>query len=367
MRSAYGGELGPLVLQQARLRARAGSKHPAGDRMWWTQEALEQASSAVVARWRAERYGAEAVLDLGCSVGGDLVALAARGPAQGVDLDEARLLLARANLVELGLPAAVARADALSLPLGGRHVFADPARRRSGRRALAPRSWSPPLPALLAAAQHARALGVKAAPGLDHDALPDDLEVEVVSVAGEVKEAVLWAGDARTGARRAAVLLPEGHRLVAGDVRPEVGPVRRFLLDADGAVVRAHVVAELAAQVGGTLLDPTIAYITADEPVPTAYGSWYEVLEHLPFALKPLRERLRAHDAGSLVVKKRGTAVEPEVLRAQLRLRGSRTVTVVLTRVAGRQTALVVRPVKREVDEASRPYPRERPHRERPR
>jgi len=43
------------------------------------------------------------------------------------------------------------------------------------------------------------------------------------------------------------------------------------------------------------------------------------------------------------VVKKRGTAVEPEVLRRQLKLTGSREVTVVLTRAAGRQIALVVR------------------------
>jgi hypothetical protein len=68
------------------------------------------------------------------------------------------------------------------------------------------------------------------------------------------------------------------------------------------------------------------------------------VLEVLPFGLKPLRERLRAYDAGPLVVKKRGTAVEPEQLRRQLRLTGSREVTVVLTRCAGRQVAMMVQP-----------------------
>ena len=62
---------------------------------------------------------------------------------------------------------------------------------------------------------------------------------------------------------------------------------------------------------GGWLVDATIAYVMADEPVATPFGRWFEVLEVLPFGLKPLRERLRAHDAGPLVVKKRGTAVEP--------------------------------------------------------
>jgi hypothetical protein len=65
----------------------------------------------------------------------------------------------------------------------------------------------------------------------------------------------------------------------------------------------------------------------------------------MPFSLKALRARLRALDAGPLVVKKRGTAVEPEELRRRLRLTGSRPVTVVLTRVQGRQTVLVVEPL----------------------
>ena len=72
------------------------------------------------------------------------------------------------------------------------------------------------------------------------------------------------------------------------------------------------------------------------------------MLEVLPFSLKGLRERLRAHDAGPLVVKKRGTAVEPEVLRSQLKLSGSTERTVVLTRSAGRQVALIVDPGAQE-------------------
>lgn len=112
-------------------------------------------------------------------------------------------------------------------------------------------------------------------------------------------------------------------------------------------MIRAHLVAQVAARVGGWLLDPTIAYLSADEPEPTPYGVWFEVLEVLPFGLRALRERLRAHDAGPLVVKKRGTAVLPEELRRRLHLTGSREVTVVLTRQTGRQVALIVQPLAR--------------------
>ena len=109
-------------------------------------------------------------------------------------------------------------------------------------------------------------------------------------------------------------------------------------------MIRAHLVAELAEQVDGWLLDATIAYISADALVPTPFGRWYEVLEVLPFSLKGVRERLRAHDTGTVVIKKRGTAVEPESFRKQLKLTGSREMTVVLTRQAGKQIALIVQP-----------------------
>ena len=334
------GELGPPALEQAHLRARARAKHPAGERMWWTAQALEQATSYAVAVHHAGRFaGSPLVLDLGCSVGGDLLALQQVAPAVGVDLDEARLLLAAANGAQALLRADVTR---LVLPPGVA-VFADPARRSAGRRTSHPRSWSPPLEAVLS--WPVRALGVKVAPGIDYDTLPDDLEVEVVSLDGDVKEALLWRGDVRRGPRRTATLLPGPHVLSAsGAPVPAVRPPGRFLLEPDGAVIRAHVVAELAQLVDGWLLDATIAYVAADVAVPTPFGRWYEVLEHLPFGLKRLRERLRTHDAGTVVVKKRGTAVVPEVLRRQLAMSGSREVTVVLTRSAGTQIAMVVQP-----------------------
>jgi SAM-dependent methyltransferase len=353
------GELGRLALDQALLKRRALAKHPDGDRLWWTAEALEQSTPRLVAEHHAARYGGEPVLDVGCSVGGDLLVLARRAPAVGVDLDPARLLLAQANVRSSGQECLLVRADATSLVPRGQ-VFADPARRSARGRRFDPAAWSPPLDLVLS--WPATGLGVKVAPGIDYDALPSDLEVEVVSLDGDVKEAVLWGGSLRRGVARTATLLPSGAQLTSSELpttfppggagggnypphSPPVAAPGRYVLDPDGAVVRAHLVAELAEQLDGWLLDSTIAYVSADVAAPTPYGRWFEVLETLPFSLKGLRERLRAYDAGPLTVKKRGTAVEPETLRKQLRLTGSTEATVILTRSQGRQIAMVVRPV----------------------
>jgi hypothetical protein len=328
------GEAGRLALEQVALRRRALAKHPDGDRLWWTAEALEQSTPRTVSLHHAQRFAdAPRVLDLGCSVGGDLLGFGDRGI--GVDLDLARCLLARANT---GAPVACADVTTLN-PRGW--VFADPARRTAGRRGFDPASWSPSLAQVLA--WDVDALGVKVAPGIDHDVLPAELEVEVVSLDGDVKEAMLWRGATRRGHRMTATLLPSGAQLVGAGAVAAVADVGGFLLEPDGAVIRAHLVAEVAAAVDGWLVDATIAYVSADRVVPTPFGRWYEVLDVLPFSLKRLRERLRG--VGTVTIKKRGTAVEPEQLRRQLKLSGTEEATIVLTRVAGRQVAMVVRPL----------------------
>ena len=105
--------------------------------------------------------------------------------------------------------------------------------------------------------------------------------------------------------------------------------------------------AQVAAAVGGRLVDPTIAYVTsrrARHPTPLARA--YEVLDVMPFGLKRLRTYLRDAGVGRLTIKKRGTAIEPEQLRRQLRLSGPSEATIVLTRVAGQQSVLVCRPLE---------------------
>ena len=94
----------------------------------------------------------------------------------------------------------------------------------------------------------------------------------------------------------------------------------------------------------GGLFDETIAYVTADELVPTPYASAYEITDELPFNLKKLKALLREREVGTLTVKKRGSAVEPEEIRRKVKPKGPNSATVLLTRVAGAPTMLIGRP-----------------------
>ncbi len=339
------------ALTQVELRRRAEPKF--GDQaaqMYFTHAGLEQATRLPVARHRAGRLQAAStasLIDLGCGIGGDLVACSAAGmTTAGVDLDPVRVAVAEANLAALGLPGAVMVADATTVDTGPFDAaFADPARRSSRGRTFSPDGWTPPwsfVEELLL-----RPACVKVAPGIPHDLVPAGVEAEWVSDRGEVKEAALWSGRLATTARRATVIGRGGLATLTDEDDPgaDVRPVGDFLYEPDGAVIRAGLVTAVAAGVSGGLLDEHIAYVVSDQAFRTPFARGYRVVEELPYREKQLKAALRERGVGTLTIKKRGVAVSPEGLRQRLALRGDVTATLVLTRVAGHGTALLVEPL----------------------
>jgi SAM-dependent methyltransferase len=313
--------------------------------MFFTPDGVEQATRADVAARHAARFagaGADRVLDLCCGIGGDLLAFARAGLAvTGVDRDPAAVEAAEANLAAFGLAGTVRGGEAEVEP-GWPAAWVDPSRRHGGRRVFDPRSYSPPLSFVRRLAAAVPLTGAKVAPGIPHEAVPAGAEAEWVSVGGEVKEAALWFGPLATAPRRATVL-PAGATLVdSGLGPPPVGAPGDWLYEPDGAVIRAGLVGEVVAALpGGRLVDPTIAYVAADGPAATPYARGYRVTDVLPFSLARLRALLRERRVGRVTVKKRGSAVEPEVLRRELRLAGPGEAVVVLTRVAGAPTVML--------------------------
>lgn len=375
LRERYGADLVAAALTQVRLRRRAEAKFGSdAGRMYFTQAGLEQSTRASVAAHRARRFASglpagARVLELGCGIGADLMARSRVGlTGDGVERDPLTAEVARANVTAFGLDglARVRVGDALEEdPDGYAAVFADPGRRTARGRVFDPRSYEPPLDAVLGLAGRAPAACVKVAPGIPHEAVPAGAEAEWVSVAGDVKEAALWLGGLAGDVGRRATLLPSGTPsgdpsgaeavtlVPAGLGDPDVRPWGRYLYEPDGAVIRAHLVAEVAALVGGGLADPHIAYVTSDELRPTPFASAYEIDDVLPFSVKRLKAELRRRGTGVLTVKKRGSAVDVDRLRRDLGFGGRRAgygaaeTTVVVTRVGRDPVALLARPVPR--------------------
>lgn len=354
LRREYAPELVAAALTQARLRQRARAKF--GDdaaRMFFTANGVEQSTRAEVAAHRAARIAAAGVtraVDLCCGIGGDALALARAGVrVVAVDLDPLACAVAEANAAALGVAdlVEVRCEDVTKVALDGFDAaFLDPARRTARGRVFDPEAYSPPLSFLDELAARVPCGAAKVAPGIPHEVVPDGMSAEWVSYGGDVKEAVLWWGRfAKGSGRLRATLLPGGASLSADDARqaPD-GPVARYLYEPDGAVIRAHLVAEVAEEVGGALVDPTIAYVTSDKRVATPFATAYELTDVLPFNLKKLKALVRERGIGDLTVKKRGSAVEPEEVRKRVKPSGRASATVFLTRVAGAPTMLLGRP-----------------------
>jgi SAM-dependent methyltransferase len=349
-KEGYGPGLVAAVLSQSRLRAKARSKFgPFADRMLFTDDGLEQATRLQVAAQHAGRFqraGVSWVADLGCGIGADALAIAALDlEVTGVEQDEVTAAIAAFNLAPWS-NARIENEDATRFDLAGVDgVYLDPARRNSSRRLSNPADWTPSLDFAFDVARRFPT-GIKLGPGVDRSLIPDEAEAQWVSVGRDVLEVGLWFGSlARPGIRRAALIVSDqGTSELTADADSddaEVGPLREYLYEPDGAVIRARLIGDLVRSVGGRMLDHSIAYFTSDKPLASPFATGFRVQEVFPFDEKLLKRELAARKVGTLEIKKRGMDVDPAQLRTKLSLKGPNSATLILVRAAGKRLALL--------------------------
>lgn len=374
------------VLNLVKSRTRATAKFGAQARtLLLTEDALEQATRAPVAAYHArrlyhavqlphpdDRHWQGSVADLGCGIGADALAFAAAGlacvaierdaitasyAAYNLSADDhARVLVGDVRDYEHG---SLCTAD--GSPVQG--LWLDPARRHltgvkkaQTERIADPQLFSPPLSFVLDLARTGAPMGVKFGPGIDHTLIPTPqeltseanphprVEAQWVEHEGTVVELVLWFnGAARQHVTRAATVLDTTGQVanelvsaepVSGESARDSIPAQvplpvagGYIYEPSGAVIRAHLVQDFAAQVGAHLIDSRIAYLGAAHPLPAGsahLGSCYRVLEQVPTGEKQLKRWVRERNITALTIKKRGVDLVPEKLRATL-LAGRRT------------------------------------------
>jgi len=366
-----------LVLEQATLRIRARQKFTAAGRMFFTPLALAQATDEWLAAYKASRFPpGQALVDLCCGIGGDLLAFARRCPVTGIDRDPVVALLAEANLAPVlgGVSgpssAGIQVCDAVHAALAGAAALhIDPDRRAIGKRTTRVALHSPGINVLERLLTTCPAAAIKFAPAAE---LPQrwtaEAELEWISRDGECRQLVAWFGPLALvpGRRRATLVVTnEGRkqkprageeleslspsydiRTIEGDITmalPVADRLGRFLAEPDASVLAAGLTGPLAAEHGLAAVAPGIFYLTGEQAKLDPALVWFEVGEVLPFDLKRLKSLLRQRGIGRLEVKKRGVPHDPEQVRQQLRVPGDQMATLFLTRLRGGVTAIVCR------------------------
>ena len=389
-KEGYSAEVTAGLLTQAQLRKEAVKKlGPFAEDMLFTRDGLAQATRLPVAAHHARRLlgegqdtggesdsgrgsgtdngnetsadAAPTIADLGCGIGADSFAFAGMGAqVRAVDADEVTAAIASFNLRHLA-NASVEHARAEDVDTSEFDaLWFDPARRTIGKgttggstaRIFDPEEFSPSLSWVIDKAIAAKAAGVKLGPALDHSLIPDEAEAQWVSHAGEVVEVCLYFGKARQRPGRSALVMGDRTLLVHEDNLPDddeegVGEIGQYLLEPDGAIVRAGLVTALCGPLQARRVHPKIAYLTTDvEPTgPASAGvSAYEVTDVLPAKIPSLRKALISRGIGSVVIKKRGADIVPDQVRRQLKLPSGDKATLVFTRLGERHVVLLTQP-----------------------
>jgi hypothetical protein len=355
-----------LLMEQVDLRRRAAAKFgTAAARMFFTRVHLEQATDIWVARYKAERYrhvgSAAAIHDYCCGIGGDSAGLAAYGDCWGYDQSAVACMMAEANVralaaAPLNFRTACEDVSDCKPPAGGAW-HADPDRRVAGSRSTAVVHYSPGVEVVDRWRRASAAGAVKLAPAADAPvAWQAEGELEWISSRRECRQLVAWFGPlARTpGRRRATVVLAaplDGESMAASsfagsptEAAHAATEPQRFVYDPNPSLLAAKLLGAMANAMGLSTLGVGGAYLTGERSVEDALLRPFEVLDCLPLRTSTIAKYLAARRIGELEIKKRGVAVEAERFRRALKLRGDNAATIMLTRVAKRQIAIVAAP-----------------------
>lgn len=357
----YDPGLVAAVLSQAKLRRRARKKFGEfTDGMLFTEDGLEQASRLQAAALHAGRFrgaGITQVADLGCGLGAESMAMGAIDlNVRAFEIDEVTAALAVFNLGAFD-NVEVEQADITTLDLSQfEALFFDPARREldgKGERATRkfdPAQFSPNFNWVLEQAR-TKPTGIKLGPGHPHEAIAQDAEAQWLSIDGDLVELALWFGEVKRPkvARAATVVNSTGrHEIVSETFESEpadVSPLKQFIYEPDNAVVRSHLIADLAREVGASLISREIAYLTSESEIDSPMMRGFRVVDEMAFDRKKLKAYLRERNIGRLEIKKRGVDVVPEQLRKEMSLKGEIAATLILTRVGDDHRALIAQPL----------------------
>lgn len=359
------------LLEQLTLQRRAATRFPRCDEMFFTDKGLEQATDATVAAYKARRFEDRAVVDLCCGIGGDLMALAERGPTLGIDWDPACVHVARANLqvVASQYPVDVAMSDVEQLSvLPNCAIHIDPDRRPQGRRSTQMEFHRPSIKRLEEWTTHPQGCAIKLAPATDREhPLLQDAELEWIGHRRSCQTLVAWFGPlAQTPAHRCATVIDAygvAHRLeqtMAVGELPMTAQIGTTIVEPAPSVLAAGLASEVALRHHLSALTPGGGYLTTPASHQSGpHGSlqtdsphWtcFDVLESLPFKRAKLQRCLKALNVGTLEVKTRGIAEDAVQLQKRLSRSEGKPATLFLFK-QGAQTCAVV--ARRRVEQSA--------------
>ncbi len=329
----------PGMVTLIKLRRQAAKKFARAAEMFFTPLNLEQSTSEIISEHIARRFRPEwKVADLTCGLGGNLIPLAERCRlAVAVDKLDSNIACAQANAAAYGV------AEKIEFIVGDAYdnirpdvdaFFLDPARDREGKTKTRSLANSGPalfkiLPEIFKITHN---VGVKISPAFDYkelETLPEKPEIEVIAEDNNCKVAMLWFGELKTASERRATILTKSavYDFTVSETRPLV-PIsprpENFLYEPNKAIIKAHLIEELAASYGLSKINRQLSFLTGDALVGTDKPGIFRIFKIracCPFALKELKAYLKAENIVRVNIITKRFPLQPEELYKKLKLK----------------------------------------------
>lgn len=336
------------LLEQHDLRVSGKKKFSRADHMYFTRTQLEQATSEVIACYKAARYGRfNEIADLCCGIGGDSLALAKNSVLHAIDTDAQVLAMAKHNIAIYGHESVTHHLPAESFDVS--HVDAfhlDPDRRIESvgkgtrQRTTQAEMFSPNLEQIRQLEIANPNFGIKLAPA--SASWTGEYEIEFIGHERECKQQMVWSGKLTTQPGRTATVLDNSDRIesfhcgedefqMSRSILPGGAPVAKYIYDPHACLLAADLLPVFAQQNGLNLVDARSQYVTSDSIVESNLMSCFEVKEVLPADQKKIKQYLSSVQAGKLELKKRSVHNQLFENLKRLKLKGDRSLTIVLS------------------------------------
>lgn len=339
----------PELVTLLTLRHKAKDKFTKVDEMFFTSDGLEQASDEKISEYIAKRFAEvlrpkSKVSDLTCGIGGNTIFLAKYFHVLAVDYDKTHISCAKNNSKVYGVDSNIeficGRAE--DNIRDSEAFLVDPQRLRQDKTKTRSFMNSSPniltlLPQIMKITKN---ICIKISPAFDYEELkklPAGPEVEIISEKNNNKAALLWFGNFKTCNWRATILTQKEIISFIDSQVDKKAPLSEyplsFIYEPNKAIIKAHLIDEVANRYSLHKLNPYTAFLTSDEYIKdsTEIFRVFELIDCQPFSLKALKRLLADKGITRANVTARRFPEKPENIITELKLKEGGDYTIILT------------------------------------
>ena len=336
------------LINQMTLQKRALQKLPYAEKWFFTDKGLQQASDYLLANYHGMLFkDYTTVADICCGIGSDLLYLSnGKEKCFAIDKDHKVLSITqhnmrvfdRKNILYQNIMAEEFSSECQA-------VFIDPDRRTvSKKRTAKIEEISPNISTIIKLINNYHNVAVKLSPIINYDDIKlSDYSFDFVSVNGDLKECLLKTGDLK--AKKQAVIINKFETKIFSEChhpQTHISPIGNWLFEPDPAIIRSHLVNDLAFELKMNRIDPNIALLTQDDAIePTVFGNAYQVSGIFDYNLKSLNSYLKSHQIGVVDIKTKGFSESVEHFRKKLILKGNNKVILFIIRIGEKHICVI--------------------------